>query len=175
MNPYKGPSGPHYKTYNNKTAYIKTGSAKEVFGFKMELEKKFYGLLEWHFLSSICWVSLWMPARRQPYQHGALYLPKGDQRGSHRHAACLIFYWLAPRKAYLLLAGCSVKLIFIGWLLLRTACKPCRAEVEVEGGAARMTGTDADSSITSVGKTYSAVSTFRADRQSSYCLCSPLF
>lgn len=37
-------------------------------------------------------------------------------------------------EAYLLLAGSSVKLIFIGWLLLRTACKPCRAEVE--GGGA---------------------------------------
>lgn len=64
-------------------------------------------------------------------------------------------------EAYLLLAGSSVKLIFIGWLLLRTACKPCRAEVEVEGGTARMTGTATDSSITSVGKTHNPVSTFR--------------
>lgn len=42
-------------------------------------------------------VSPWMPARRRPYRRGALYLLKGDQRGSHRHAAGLIFYWLAPR------------------------------------------------------------------------------
>lgn len=35
-------------------------------------------------------------------------------------------------EAYLLLAGSSVKLIFIGWLLLRTACELCRAEVELE-------------------------------------------
>lgn len=57
-------------------------------------------------------------------------------------------------QAYLLLAGSSVKLIFIGWLLLRTACEPCRAAVEVEGAGdtARMTGTSTDSSITSVGK-----------------------
>lgn len=85
-------------------------------------------------------------------------------------------------EAYLLLAGSSVKLIFIGWLLLRTACKPCRAEVEEGGGTARTTGTNTDSSITSVGKTHNPVSTFRTretqrvnrESQLSPCLTSSL-
>lgn len=74
-------------------------------------------------------------------------------------------------QAYLLLAGSSIKLIFIGWLLLRTACELCGAEMEVEEGTARMTGTDTDSSITIVGKTHNPVSTFRMKRRSDYRQC----
>lgn len=68
---------------------------------------------------------------------------------------------------YLLLAGSSVQLIFIGWLLLRTGLyELCRTDVGMKevggrrklgreggGGSARMTSTDADSGdISKCGK-----------------------
>lgn len=89
-------------------------------------------------------------------------------RSVRKSQTCLRSYLLlaGSSEAYLLLAGSSVKLIFIGWLLLRTACKLCRAEVELEGCTACMTRTDTDSSITSVGKTRNLVSTFRTKGQS---------
>lgn len=98
-----------------------------------------------------------------------------EGRSVRKSQTCRRSYLLlaGSSEAYLLLAGSSVKLIFIGWLLLRTACKPCGAEVEVEGGTARMTGTDTDSSITSVGKTYSPVSTFRAETEFLLSVLSP--
>lgn len=70
-------------------------------------------------------------------------------RSVRKSQTCLRSYLLlaGSSEAYLLLAGSSVKLIFIGWLLLRTACKLCRAEVELEGCTACMTRTDTDSSI----------------------------
>lgn len=104
-------------------------------------------------VSDACLVSLWMPARRQPYQRGALYLLKEDQWGSHRHARALSFIgWL--------LWGLS----FIGWLLRQAYLywlappEDSLWAVQGWGGAwgggctARTTGPGTDSSITSVGK-----------------------
>lgn len=97
-------------------------------------------------------------------------LVSAEGRSVRKSQTCPRSYLLlaGSLQAYLLLAGSSVKLIFIGWLLLRTASKLCRAEVEVEEGTARMTGTDTDSSITSVGKTHNPVSTFRMERHTDY-------
>lgn len=117
-----------------------------------------------------------MPVRRQPYQRGALYLPREDQWGSHRRAPGLIFYWLvslrlifywlAPPSSLSLLAGSSwgqpVSCAGLRWRW--------KGGGEGVGGTARMTGADTDSSITSVGKIHNPVSTFRRRRQSHYCL-----
>jgi len=63
-----------------------------------QLLKTPHSLFECRRVSRVCLVSLWMPVRRHTYQRGALYLPKEDQCGSHRHARSLIFYWLAPQR-----------------------------------------------------------------------------
>ena len=59
-------------------------------------------------------------------------LVSAEGRSVRKSQTCPESYLLlaGSSEAYLLLAGSSVKLIFIGWLLLRTACKLCRAEME---------------------------------------------
>lgn len=61
-------------------------------------------------------------------------LVSAEGRSVRKSQTCSGSYLLlaGSSETYLLLAGSSVKLIFIGWLLLRTACKLCRAEVAVE-------------------------------------------
>lgn len=75
--------------------------------------------------------------------------------------------------AYLLLAGSSIKLIFIGWLPLRTACKLCWAEVEVGGGALPGGLGPTLIALSPVWEKHTSLFPPSEQRQSSYCLYSP--
>lgn len=128
-------------------------------------------LFAWMLLWVLCVFGFSVDATETPVV-SAWCLVSAEGRSVRKSQTCPRSYLLlaGSLQAYHLLAGSSVKLIFIGWLLPRTACKLCRAEVEVEveEGTARMTGTDTDSSITIVGKTHNFVSTFRTERHSDY-------
>ena len=73
-----------------------------------------------------------MPARRRLYRRGALYLLKEDQWGSHRHAAGLIFYWLAPRELIFYWLAPPSSLSLLAGSSWGQPVKPCRVEVEEE-------------------------------------------